>query len=74
MRCPRCDAEIELAWQAIRKARRVLHQCVDCGSDAGRYWRCLKCRQKVAGKIAFRRAEQKKVVQRTPISPDTRSI
>ncbi len=45
MRCPRCDFEIEMAWSAIRKARRALKQCAGCGVPSVLY-RCVECRAK----------------------------
>jgi len=70
VRCPHCDEEIELAWQAIRRARRLLGLCATCGEPSSTY-RCLKCRVTVSEQRQRQRA--KKVAQSPQISHQQRS-
>ncbi len=70
MRCPRCSYEIELAWEAIRRARRELKQCIECGGEAGRFWRCVSCR---AHQATLRKARRTNDVQLTPFDDTPRS-
>ena len=50
MKCPRCDHEIELAWEALRRGRNDLGLCVECGKDAGGFYRCEPCRVRIAAR------------------------
>ncbi len=47
IRCPHCDTEMASAMRAIRKARRLLGQCIGCGTESSTY-RCFDCRVKHA--------------------------
>ncbi len=58
---PNCYTEMASAMRAIRKARRLLGQCIGCGSPSIRY-RCFDCRVKHAKFSRKRYASQKQVL------------
>ncbi len=48
VRCPKCDYEIDAAWTAIRRSRRLLGLCAICGKESKGHYRCRNCRIKIS--------------------------